>query len=126
MPKVPGVYDHFDVLIFPRNLLQNGDGTISRAVVDEDVFIAVAAYADHRRTNAVIELAYIALFVVTGSDDADRLHQISLRSTKRPSGTAYASSSSTISPTCSRTGRIRSEIMPNRCYSGRGSIIMFA
>src|SRR5205085_3696326 len=96
MPEITSVYNHLDVLILLRDLLQDRNGSISRGVVDEDVLITITTHTDHRRPDPGVKLAYVVLLVVTGSNDADGSHQVSLRSMSRPYGTPYVTRSSTI------------------------------
>jgi hypothetical protein len=64
--EIARVDDDFDVVVVASDPLQNADGVVPRAVVDEDVLITVFAKLSHLRADAIIKLFDVALFVVAG------------------------------------------------------------
>ena len=72
--KVPGVHDYADIGIGGRNPFQDLHGAIARAVVDENVLVAVASHRCHHIANAGVQLLDILFLVETTSYDADGFH----------------------------------------------------
>jgi hypothetical protein len=74
--EVAGVGDDLHVLIPAGKMLEDGEGVIARAIVDEDVFVPVAAESGENGAHALVEFAHVGLFVVAGANDADGLHVV--------------------------------------------------
>jgi hypothetical protein len=71
--EVARVYDDFDVFVFRGNRLQDGNGIVSGAVVDKDVFILVLADPNHDLAHLIVEGENILLLVIARRYDRDRL-----------------------------------------------------
>ena len=69
--EVAGVDDDFDVWILGGDLLEDGDGCVLGAVIDEDVLVAVAADAEHDLADLIVEVEDVVLLVVAGGHDGD-------------------------------------------------------
>ena len=72
--EVARIDDDLHPPIAGRNLLQNGDRTIARAIIDEQMLVVVAREPSlHYLAHPVIALGYSGLLVVAGGENADLL-----------------------------------------------------
>ncbi len=72
--EVARIEDYLNVRISSGNAAQNLDGSIVRIIVDDDMFVAVLRETGEELAHTVCQNFDVTLFVVTGTDNADQLH----------------------------------------------------
>ena len=71
--EVPRVDDDLDVFVLRRDLPQNRHRAVLGGIIDEDVFVTIAADFREDFFDLLVAFADVFLLVVTGADNADEL-----------------------------------------------------